>query len=153
MFQECHNFCAHCPVTFWWQSCDCNCSLLVLHAHAYNALRSGSPSNVLHSTSKVPTAYNIDSELTRRMHDIVGRAWASAMQNCGVFACTWLRRQKSEHDNQIQGMYTCANMHAAQICLSRVELRIRCCPDCLTVPVALLKQTVHRPCLSHTLLR
>ena len=20
MFQECHNFCAHCPVTFWWQS-------------------------------------------------------------------------------------------------------------------------------------
>ena len=45
MFQECHNFCAHCPVTFWWQSCECNC---YLHAHA---LHSGSPSNVLHSTS------------------------------------------------------------------------------------------------------
>ena len=50
MFQECHNFCAHCPVTFWWQSCECNCSLHALHAHTY-ALRSGSPSNVLHSTS------------------------------------------------------------------------------------------------------
>ena len=22
-------YCAHCPVTFWWQSCECNCSMHV----------------------------------------------------------------------------------------------------------------------------
>ena len=38
---------AHCPVTV--QSCECNCSMHVLrHAHA---LHSGSPPNVLHSSS------------------------------------------------------------------------------------------------------
>ena len=69
---------AHCLVTFWCQSCECNCSL---QCAARACTCSGSPSNVLHSTS-ILLLY-IDSLAPHHWRSNVGENHSHLPVSCG----------------------------------------------------------------------